>query len=54
MMQFGKLRTVRCEGCGEIILIWAGQDKLCHNCKQKKPGEKLSEETIGLQKWMSK
>jgi len=31
-----ELKTIKCEDCGTIILIWPKQDRLCHNCKQKR------------------
>ena len=37
-----ELKTIKCEDCGTIILIWPKQDRLCHNCKQKR--QKQSEE----------
>ena len=30
------IETIKCEDCGAIVLIWSGQNRLCHNCKQKR------------------
>ena len=62
-----KLKTIKCEDCGTIILIWPKQDRLCHNCKQNrlKAANKKSQEIMqnakkavsatgdagGLEKW---
>jgi len=49
------LETIKCEDCGTIILIWSGQDRLCHNCKQKRlrtASQSVEGNHRGLGKWI--